>query len=585
MLLKSLWKYSFVKRSLLTQLLEENTRYKAQIEESTNFIKDIENGKLDTSFRNENNSDNQLTMALVSMQMQLKKISEEEKNRNWATEGLARFADILRQNNEDLYKLGDSIISNLVKYMNANQGGIFVLNEDNPEETVLELIACYAYNRKKFLQKKVSIGEGLVGQTFLEKETIFMTELPQNYTAITSGLGDATPGCLVLVPLKVNETILGVIELAAFEAFPKYKIEFLEKIGESIASSLAAVRIAYRTEKLLRESQIQTEQLRSQEEEVRQNMEELSATQEEMHRILKEAQGKEQYLNELINVSNDNIFTIDKNFKLISFNKVFSSTLEAMGIPVTKGFDFMSLFPDEKEKQQQRALYQRAFNGERFEQTDMYERDGVTSYYLACYSPLYNEQGEIFAAAGFSKDVTAMITAQKQSEQLLAQSKQQQEEMMAQEEELRQNMEELSSTQEEMHRLLMETKEKEHYLDELINAPIDSIFTVDRDLKIISFNKALSTALEAMGVKLEKGFDFLQLFPDEESKNKQRAYYARAFKGERFEQVDQYGEGDQLMYYLASWSPLYDQDGNVFAVASFSKEVTNLVKAKEKVKV
>jgi PAS domain S-box-containing protein len=576
-----LLKYSLTDKAFLNNLIEENSKIKAQIEDATNFVKDIENGKLDKEYKKEEYSDNPLLTALLSMQNQLKKISEEEKNRTWATEGLAKFADILRGNNDNINYFGDSIISNLVKYLNANQGGIFVLNEDEKDHVYLELIACYAYNRKKFIEKRIEIGEGLVGQTFIEKETIYMTELPKAYTTITSGLGDATPSCLVLIPLKTNDTILGVIEIASFELLESFKIDFLERLAESIASALTSVRVAYKTEALLRESQEQTELLRSQEEEVRQNMEELAATQEEMHRVLKEAQGQEKYLHELINVPKDSIFTIDRDFKVMSYNKSFTAALEMSGVTVSKGFDFLQLFPDEKEKNKQRALYNRAFKGETFEQTDQYELNGTTMYYLANYAPLYNEEKEIIAVASFSKDVTALIEAQKATEELLLQSKQQAEEMQAQEEELRQNMEELSATQEEMQRVFQEAQGQEKYLTELINVPKDTIFTIDKDFKVISYNKSFTAALEMSGVTVSKGFDFLQLFPTEEEKNNQKALYERAFKGENFEQTDHYELNGTTMYYLANYAPLYNAEKEIIAVASFSKDVTALIEAQK----
>jgi GAF domain-containing protein len=207
----------------------------------------------------------------------------EDKKREWASAGLAKFSEILRENNEDISKTYDSVMSNLVKYLEANQGGLFVYEEDEGEPH-LSLVACYAYSRKKYEDRKIAIGEGLLGQCFLEKKTIMLTEIPQNYTYITSGLGDATPTCLIIVPLIVNEKIYGVMELAAFAVFEKYKVEFLEKIGETLASAISNLKVNEKTKNLLALSMQQTEEMRAQEEEMRQNMEELTATQEEMQR-------------------------------------------------------------------------------------------------------------------------------------------------------------------------------------------------------------------------------------------------------------------------------------------------------------
>jgi GAF domain-containing protein len=222
--------------------------------------------------------------ALIQMRDNLKHAADEDRKRNWATEGLAKFADILRTRTNNLAELSDNIISNLVKYMNANQGALFLVNDDNPQEIYIEMVACYAYNRKKFLNKRFELGQGIAGQCVQERDTIYMTNIPDDFLRITSGLGDALPRNLLLVPLRLEEQIFGVVELASFHSIEAHQIEFVEKLGESIASTIAAAKVNSRTRKLLEETQVQAEQMRAQEEEMRQNMEELSATQEEMHR-------------------------------------------------------------------------------------------------------------------------------------------------------------------------------------------------------------------------------------------------------------------------------------------------------------
>jgi methyl-accepting chemotaxis protein len=228
-------------------------------------------------------TNDELSIAVNKMTENLINVASEDKKRNWATEGLALFADLLRSES-NLKKLSDIIIMQLIKYLNANQGGIFFYNDDNPKDTFLELISCYAYERKKYLERKVLIGEGLIGQCFLEKESIVLLDVPNNYIKITSGLGLSNPRFILVVPLKREETILGVMEIASFTILEDYQIKFVEKLAESIASSIYNISINNRTSVLLEQSQMQAEEMRAQEEEMRQNMEELQATQEEMYR-------------------------------------------------------------------------------------------------------------------------------------------------------------------------------------------------------------------------------------------------------------------------------------------------------------
>ncbi len=222
--------------------------------------------------------------SLVETQRVLKESDAENKRRNWTNEGFARFSDMLRKTDEGFEQLGRKLIMELTDYLEINQGGLFILNDADTHKPYLELVACYAYNREKYLEKRIEAGEGLVGEVFLEGMTKYMKVIPKNYIHINSGLGSATPGSLLIVPLKLNDQVMGVIELASFTEFEAYKIEFIEKLGESIAATIATARTSEVTRHLYEQAQLQAEQMRAQEEEMRQNMEELQATQEEMYR-------------------------------------------------------------------------------------------------------------------------------------------------------------------------------------------------------------------------------------------------------------------------------------------------------------
>jgi CHASE3 domain sensor protein len=251
---------------------------------TTAFAKNIGNGKYDSEFKPLSDHD-VLGNALLNMRGNLSRVADEDKKRNWATEGIAKFGEILRSNNSDVQKLCDEIIGSLVKYLRANQGALYIIDEtDMEEEKTMSMISCYAWDKKKFVNQKIHRGEGLAGQAWQEMDTIYITDVPQNYIKITSGLGDSNPTSILIMPLKVNDQIFGVVEIASFSKMADFEIDFVKKVAESIASTVSTVKVNERTQKLLTESQQMTEEMRAQEEEMRQNMEELQATQEGMKR-------------------------------------------------------------------------------------------------------------------------------------------------------------------------------------------------------------------------------------------------------------------------------------------------------------
>jgi hypothetical protein len=246
------------------------------------IINDIEKGVLDRTYDSILLGDNPLAASLIMMRANIKKVKEEENERKWATEGLAKFADILRENAEDVQTLSYQVISNLVKYLNANQGGVFVLKDEDKADIHISLEACYAFERRKFLKKKIDIKEGMVGQCFFEKESMYLTDIPKDYVSISSGLGESNPKFLLLTPIRADDEVYGVIEIASFLPFKPFMISFVEKLCESVAASLKIARINERTKLLLLNAQSLAENMQNQEGELKQYIQELHLVQESL---------------------------------------------------------------------------------------------------------------------------------------------------------------------------------------------------------------------------------------------------------------------------------------------------------------
>ena len=371
------------------------------------FAQEIGKGNLDTKFDLLSEND-VLGKSLLEMRKSLieaKKFErirkEEDQKQNWATQGIAKFGEILRQNNDDMHEFGYHIISNLAKYTNANQAGIFIINDDDKNDIFYELLAFYAYEKRKYINKRIDVGVGLIGRCIKEEETIYITDLPRNYITITSGLGHAVPNALLVVPLKVNDEIYGAVELAGFEKFDDHVIKFVEEIGESIASTISTTKINIRTSQLLEQSQQQSEEMAAQEEEMRQNMEELQATQEEAARRSSEMQS-------LLNALNNENYVIeyDLDGHIISINDNYIKLInisrdELIGTHQT---DNMKLSKKQKEDNEQ--FWNDLRNGIAKKETETIELNKKEYVFVATYSPIIDEDGRTVKILKISTDIT-----------------------------------------------------------------------------------------------------------------------------------------------------------------------------------
>jgi PAS domain S-box-containing protein len=374
-----------------------------------NFIENLRQGNLESSSSIIDEKD-QLSVSLIRLREYLTKNKREEEarrieeeQRNWVTQGLAQFGEILRGNIDNLEALSYDIISYLVNYMKINQGGVFLVNNTVEGDKYFDLTACVAFDRKKFTDKQILWGEGLIGRCALEKQTIFITDVPNDYIAITSGLGEANPRSILIVPLKVNNEIHGVIELASFQVFQSFEIEFVEKTAESIASTIATVKINIQTANLLRETQIQAEKMAQQEEELRQNLEEMQATQEESERKEIEMKG---ILEAIDHAAISCEFETDGT--LISVNHNFLKAFRYNSEEVENQNIRIFLFKNDISELDKILTDLR--NGHNFKgRVRRRNKAGEEIYLLSTYTPVIDNEGEIVKILSLENDITEQV--------------------------------------------------------------------------------------------------------------------------------------------------------------------------------
>ena len=201
----------------------------------------------------------QLGIALNSMTENLKRISEENENEAWIKTGQAGLNDRMR-GEQDLLTLSKNIISYLTKYLDG-QVGVIYLTEKYKDKKRLRMTGSYAFTHRKSLKTTFDFGEGLVGQAALEKESIVLSGLPEDYISVSSGLGRKNPRHILVQPFIIDDEVKGVIEIGSFNSFNDNQLELVRSVGENIAITTNVSVDREKMRDLLEESQRQSEEL------------------------------------------------------------------------------------------------------------------------------------------------------------------------------------------------------------------------------------------------------------------------------------------------------------------------------------
>lgn len=264
------------RKNAVGQMTEAVRTLMHSLKRTARFAHNIGDGKFNVEFQPLGEND-ELGNALVQMRASLQQADNDNKQRNWISTGIEQINGVLRENNDDITRLSDEIISMLVNYISAFHGAIYLLETNEYDNrSWIELHGSYALDERAKAKKRIEIGEGLVGQSVKQGTPIYLQNAPSAYATINSGLGESPASHVVIIPLKHHGVVYGAIELASFTLFEKHKQDFIENIGETIASTVASVKANTLTRRLLDETKKQAERLSAQEEELRQTNEELS---------------------------------------------------------------------------------------------------------------------------------------------------------------------------------------------------------------------------------------------------------------------------------------------------------------------
>ncbi|MEK7991366.1 MAG: response regulator [Thiotrichaceae bacterium] len=225
----------------------------------------------------------QLGSALQNMTEMLRTVSTKNAIQDWLKTGQTELNNSM-SGEQNINNLAKNIITFLTQYLKA-QVGVFYLAVErftDKDNVSLRLIASYGYTHRKNFSNEYKMGEGVVGQAALEKQTIIMEEVPDDYIQIQSGLGHAKPHNIIVLPFIYEDKVRGIIEIGSFSEFTAIQLEWLNQTMPIIAIAVNTAESRTKIQEVLQQSQAQTEELQSQSEELQSQQEELRQTNEEL---------------------------------------------------------------------------------------------------------------------------------------------------------------------------------------------------------------------------------------------------------------------------------------------------------------
>ena len=230
----------------------------------------------------------------------LRETTQKNNEQDWLKTNLAKFTRML-QGQRDLMEVTKLILSELAPVVSAQHGVFYMTEHTDAAPPVLKLSSTYAYRERRGLKTEFRLGEGLVGQCAYEKDRILITDVPSDYVKISSGLGEAPPLNIVVLPVLFEGQVKAVIELASFNQFTDIHLNLLDQLTETIAIVLNTIAANMRTEDLLKRSQSLAEELQDQQVELRETntrLEKQAASLRESEELLKQQQDSLKKANE-----------------------------------------------------------------------------------------------------------------------------------------------------------------------------------------------------------------------------------------------------------------------------------------------
>ncbi len=362
----------------------------------------------DFSFKYKKWSDNdiigdnliELNKNLFAEQQNALKKTEEQDKLIWLNKGLSKFIEILKYQVIEIKELAYKITSQIVEYINANEGGFFIVEKDKNGQKYINLLAAYAMHKEKLLKRRIEFGEGLIGRVAIEKKLLFLTEIPDSYYKISTALGEGKPKSIVIIPMLFNDEIIGIIELSSLSVFTKLQLEFLERISENISANLAMWRASQQTTTLLKESQEQAKIQQEQQKTLEKHLKELE-------KLREDSEQREIELNSIIKAVDTSALLVeyDTNGNILSANNRFLLTLGRDATEVI-GKNHKDITSMDSKSNEYRNFWKELLEGNTKRFIESFDVLDNTIWLSQNYVPIIDKNNKVFKILNIAIDIT-----------------------------------------------------------------------------------------------------------------------------------------------------------------------------------
>lgn len=227
---------------------------------------------------------NGMASSIESYHVKEKQFTEEIGRQNWVQTNSADIINLYHRN-VSTDSLAEKFIATLTPLMDAKLGAFYLLDGESGKGATFKKVATYADGAENVGGEEYKLREGLVGQCAWDKKVILLEELPENYSVVTTGIGHIKPRSIIIAPVIIKDEVIAVIEMATLTEFTKTHRQLLDKVLETLGIAITNILGRMEVERLLLESQAQTEELQSQSEELQAQSEELQTQSEELRMI------------------------------------------------------------------------------------------------------------------------------------------------------------------------------------------------------------------------------------------------------------------------------------------------------------